>query len=55
MKLFIRPIVMEYKKEFSSDLLDKYGGQPKKSISMSNKKQKRNRKVKPNSSTESSI
>lgn len=36
---------IEYKKEFSSDLLDKYGGQTKKSISMSHKKQKRNRKV----------
>ena len=38
---------IEYKKEFSSDLLNKYAGQPKKPISMSNKKQKRNRKVKP--------
>ena len=36
---------IQYKKEFSSDMIDKYGGQPKKLLPTSNKKQKRNRKV----------
>jgi hypothetical protein len=39
---------IEYKKEFSSDILDKYGGQTKKSKQhqqYSGKKHKRNKKV----------
>lgn len=36
---------IQYKKEFSSDMINKYGGQPKKTLLTSNKKQKRNRKV----------
>jgi hypothetical protein len=41
---------IEYKKEFSSDILDKYGGQPKKTkhqqFSLTGKKHKKNKKVK---------
>jgi hypothetical protein len=40
---------IEYKKEFSSDLLNKYGGQqkkPKQQFSFAGKKHKKNKKVK---------
>jgi hypothetical protein len=39
---------IEYKKEFSSDILNKYGGQPKKTkqqLSLSGKHHKKNKKV----------